>query len=212
MESELKFVRERRHGIAVVGSTLRAAAARIGVALGGECDHPAGTALCAVRVLSGSELLSEMSGVEAEQLGAGRRKNGERLACLATINSPGEISVMTEEKKNDTQTAEERRAEEYKKEFAKLPLEKKIERLIELESIAFGDTFSYVLNAPYTIGGKIVDFLAQYGFKIEADERAAKKGEKPEESKEPDGAEANAKAQPKKPRSKPKKEKPTETE
>ncbi len=174
MEAELKFVREKRNGIAVVGSCLFDAAGRLGIFIESECDRAGKCDSCAVRIVSGGGHLSELTPAETEHLTAARRKSGERLSCQATIIKQGEISIMTQEKKKDEKAPEEQRAEEYKKEFAALPLEKKIERLMELEAIAFGETVSYVLNAPYTFGGKLVDFLAQYGFKMEADEKKAK--------------------------------------
>jgi ferredoxin len=206
MEAELKFVREKRNGVAVVGSSIFDAAGRLGVFIAAECGCTGKCDTCMVKVLNGAEYLAKPNAAETEQLSAARRKNGERLACQAQIISSGEISIMTQEAKKEKKSPEEERAEEYKKEFAQLPLEKKIERLVELEAIAFGETFSYVLNAPYTIGGKLVDFLAQYGFKIEADE---KKARTPDAAK--NGDEAKAKAEPKKTRAKPKPKK-TETE
>ncbi len=189
MEAELKFVREKRHGIAVVGSCLLDAAARLGVFIDSDCGRLGNCDGCAVKVSAGGENLSEVTASETEQLSAARRKNGERLSCQAIIIKSGEISIMTEEKKKDEKAPDEKRADEYKKEFSELPLEKKMERLMELEAIAFGETVSYVMNAPYTIGGKFVDLLAQYGFKIEAD---AKKAKQPEQkTAEPESEKAD---------------------
>ncbi len=197
MEAELKCTREKREGIAVVGSYLVDAAGRIGVFIATDCGRQGGCDSCAVTVTGGAGHLSGETAAEREQLSASRRKKGERLSCQAKIISPGEITIMTQEPKKDERSAEEVRAEEYKKEFAALPLEKKIERLMELEAIAFGDTLTYVVNAPYAIGGKIVDLLAQYGFKIEAEEKKAKTP--PEDQT---GEEAKDAGEAKKPRAK----------
>jgi ferredoxin len=176
-EAELKFVREKRHGIAVVGSCLLDAAARLGVFVETECGREGKCDSCAATITAGADLLSPPTPSETEQLSESRRKNGERLCCQARIIKAGEISVMTQEKKTEQKSPEQQRAEAFKKDFAALPLEKKIERLVELETIAFGDTFAYVLNAPYTLGGKIVDFLAQYGFRLETEDRERTSGE-----------------------------------
>ncbi len=174
MESELKFVREKRHGVAVTGSCLIDAAGRIGVYIAADCDRQGKCDACAVTIVSGAENLSEPTPSELEQLSEARRKKGERLSCQAKITGSGAISVMTQEKKKEEKPAEEQRAEAFKKDFTALPLEKKIERLLELEMIAFGDTVSYVLNAPYTVGEKVMDIFAKYGFQKDEAERDAK--------------------------------------
>ena len=135
-------------------------------------------------VTSGAEFLSEPTKAELEQLSEDRRQKGERLSCQAKIASEGEIVIHTHEKK-DERPDEEKKHEEYRKEFDALPLEKKISRLMELEAVAFGETLSFILNSPYTIGGKIVDILSGFGFKVEKD---AKEARKPEEHRE-NGAE-----------------------
>lgn len=79
---------------------------------------------------------------------------------------------MTEEKKEEPKTEAEA-SEAYVKEFTELPLEKKIANLVKLEAIAMGETLSFVINSPFTIGQKVVDILAEFGFKAEEKEREA---------------------------------------
>jgi len=100
---------------------------------------------------------------------------------------------MTHEKK-DERPEQERRHEEFRKEFDALPLEKKIAQLMELEMVALGETLSFVLNSPYKIGEKVVDFLSEFGFKFEKD---AKNAQKPEEHKEETSAGADGDEDPK---------------
>lgn len=209
MESELKFVREKRHGVAVEGSCLIDAAGRIGVFIAADCDRQGKCDSCAVTVVSGAEYLSEPTAPELEQLNEARRKKGERLACQAKITGSGAISVMTQEKKKEEKSAEEQRAEAFKKDFTALPLEKKIERLLELEMIAFGDTVSYVLNAPYTVGEKIVDIFAKYGFQKDEAERGAK-SPKTEAASAADAG--NSDSEPKKTKAKPRSRAPKQPE
>lgn len=209
MESELNFVRERRHGIAVKDSFLIDAAGRIGVYIASDCDRQGQCDSCAVTVVSGIENLSEATPSEREQLSEARRKKGERLACQARITGSGAISVMTQENKKEEKSAEELRAEAFKKDFTALPLEKKMERLLELEMIAFGDTVSYVLNAPYTVGEKVMDIFARYGFQKDEAERDAKSPKT-----EPASANDSAKpeAEPKKTKAKPRSRVPKQPE
>jgi ferredoxin len=185
MEAELKFEKENINGIAVVGSYLIDAAKRLGVEITDECGRLGLCDTCAVTVTSGAEFLSEPTKAELEQLTEERRQKGERLSCQAKIAGVGEIVIRTHEKK-DERPDEQKMHEEYRKEFEALPLEQKISRLMELEAVAFGETLSFILNSPYTIGGKVVDILSGFGFKFD---KEAKEAKKPEEHRE-NGAQA----------------------
>jgi ferredoxin len=180
MEAELKFERENLNGIAVVGSYLIDAAKRLGVDITDDCGRLGLCDTCAVTVTSGAEFLSEPTKAEREQLTEARLKKGERLSCQAKIAGEGEIVIRTHEKK-DERPDEHKRHEEYRKEFDALPLSEKVSRLMELEAVALSETLSFVLNAPYTIGGKVVDILSEFGFKFD---KEAKEAKKPEEHKE----------------------------
>ncbi len=187
-EVEIKFEREDRNGIVAVGTYLLDAARRLGIEL--ESEEFGETEFFVVKVTSGSELLSAPTNTEIELLSAERRGQGERFANHAKIERLGEISIMTTEKKQEEKPADEERKEEYRKEFEELPLEKKIASLLELEAIALGETFSFVINSPYAIVGKLMDVLAEFGFKMEDE---AKNETRPEEHKSKDDAKAKVK-------------------
>lgn len=180
MEAELKFEKEDISGIAVVGSYLIDAAKRLGIQITDECGRLGLCDTCVVTVKSGAEFLSEPTKAELEQLTDERLKAGERLSCQAKITGEGEIVIRTHEKK-DTRPEEEKKHEEFRKEFDALPLEKKIAKLVELEAVTLGETLSYVINSPFAIGEKVVEFLSGFGFKFE---KQAKEAKKPEEHKE----------------------------
>jgi ferredoxin len=193
MEAELKFEREKRDGIAVVGSYLIDAAGRLGVEIDRECGRAGTCDTCAVTVLSGAELLSEPTAAERERLSDERLAAGERLSCQTKIAKSGEIVIMTQEKRAAEAAPESDRAsdraEEYKREFAELPLDQKIARLVELEAMAFSDTLSFVVNSPYAIGGKIVDILAGLGLRFD---REAREKQTPDEHKAPESPDTDA--------------------
>ena len=189
MEAELKFEKENINGIAVVGSYLIDAAKRLGIELTDDCGRLGLCDSCAVTVKSGAEFLSEPTKAELEVLSDERRKNGERLSCQAKIAKVGEISILTHEKK-DERPEEQRKHEEFRKEFDGLPLGEKVSKLMELEAVTLNETFSYIMNAPYTIGGKVVEFLSDFGFQFE---KEAKEAKKPEEHKEEKSETANGK-------------------
>ncbi len=192
MEAELKFEREKTNGVAVVGSYLIDAMRRLGIEIYDDCGRLGLCDTCAVTIKSGNEFLTETTKAEIEQLSEERRQKGERLSCQAKIAKEGEIVILTHEKK-DPRTEKERKHEEFRKEFDKLPLEGKISQLLELEAVTLGETFNYVLNSPYAVGGKIVDFLSQFGLKFDREDKAANR---PEEHQK--DADAKAEAEPKK--------------
>ncbi len=189
MEVEIKFEREGRTGVIPVGTYLFDAARRFGVNLPIEVFGETEDAV--VQILSGKDLLSGYTKFETEHLPEASRKKGERLARQAKFEKSGEVVIMTKEQVKEEKPAEESRQEAYRKEFEELPLEKKIASLVELEAMALRDTFSFILNSPYKIGEKLVDVLAEFGFKIEAEEKSAKK---PAEHKEKAKEEAKTKA------------------
>jgi ferredoxin len=176
-EIELKFEKENRDGIAVAQSYLIDAARRIGVEI--TCERLGLTDDCAVTIKEVGKILSNPTKAEKEVLGDERLKKGERLACQAKLEKAGEIVILTHDVKKEEKTEAED-AEDYRKKFAELPLEKKIADLVRLEAIALGETFSFILNSPSHIIGKVMDVMAEFGLKMDAE---AKDAITPEEHK-----------------------------
>jgi ferredoxin len=179
-EAELKFEREGRSGVAVVGSYLIDAARRVGIEVEDECGRLGLCDTCAMTIKQGRDLLSAPTKAEMELLSDERRKNGERLSCQAKIEKSGEIVIMTKEKKKEEKPSAEEKSENYRKEFEEMPLEKKIAELVRLEAIALGETFSFILNSPSKIVGKVMDVMAEFGIKLDEE---AKNAKTPEEHK-----------------------------
>jgi ferredoxin len=171
-EVEVRFEREGRSGIVAAGTYLIDAAKRLGIKLEGDCSPVGPVHFCSMIVKSGMENLSALTHAETEHFSANGRRNGERLACQAKIEKPGEVVIMTDEKKEAEAQAEEA-TEEYVKNFSDLPLEKKIANLMKLEAIALGETVSYVINSPFTIADKVMGVMAEFGFKKEEEARQA---------------------------------------
>ncbi|MEP7037281.1 MAG: 2Fe-2S iron-sulfur cluster-binding protein [Acidobacteriota bacterium] len=180
---ELKFEgEENRSGLVAVGSYLFDAARRLGIEVKDECGRRGECDSCALKITQGAELLSTPTAAENTQLGEQRIKDGERLSCQTKLEKVGEITIMITQKNEENKPeTEEEKINEFRKEFEDLPLEKKIASLVELEVIALRDTFSLVLNSPYLVAGKIMDVMAEFGMKIENEDRKAKR---PEEHKE----------------------------
>jgi ferredoxin len=173
VEAEIRFEREGLDGIIPVGSYIGDALRRFGVKSYDRCsaEHD-----CVVEVRSGEELLSPMTTAESEYFKEEGRGPGERLACHAKIEKAGEIVVMTKErKKAEEPKADEAGAEDYRKQFTEMPLEQKITELVKLEAIALGETFSFILNSPFTVFEKVGDVMAEFGMKLEDKDRKSKR-------------------------------------
>lgn len=174
----VRFEREDAEGIVAVGSYLGDAAKRFGVRFDSECSlvepiqHH-----CAVEVNEGGELLSEKTSAEKEILTEASLGDPWRLACHAKIEKAGEIVVMTKEKPKAEKEEEKDQAEDYRKRFEELPLEKKMAELVRLESIALSETLSFVINSPYKVADKVMDFMAEFGFKLDKEKKEASKPE-----------------------------------
>lgn len=182
METEVKFEPSGRNGIVPVGTYVIDAALRFGIRIEDECGRKGECDSCAVKIIKGAEFLSEPTKAELEHLSSERRKKGERLSCQAKIEKTGVVTIMTTEKPKP----EVPPFEQFKKDFAELPLEDKIKKLVDLEAITLSDTFQFVLNLPYYLGEKIRDGVAEFGFKMEEEEKKAKRPaeHKPEEKNE----------------------------
>lgn len=176
-DAVVRFEREDAEGLVAVGSYLCDAAKRLGVKFEPECTTDPIEHHCAVEVTEGVSLLSARTSIEKGILKeAGLGKNW-RLACHAKIEKAGEIVVMTKEKPKAEEGSEKDQAEDYRKRFEELPLEKKMSELVRLESIALSETLSFVINSPYKIADKVMDFMAEFGFKMEKDKKEASKPE-----------------------------------
>lgn len=170
-ETLIKFERENLDGLIPVGTYLADAARRMGVELAcADADEPDD---CSVKITGGAELLSELTAKEIEKLSEKRRKSGERLASQTKIEKAGEITIMTHEKKAEEKPAEEVKQEEYRKEFEELPLDKKIASLLELEAVALRETINFVINSPFKIFDLAMGVMAQFGLKLDKQDREA---------------------------------------
>lgn len=175
-EAEIKFEREKLEGVVAVGTYVIDAAKRFGIHFDDICTPESDEHHCAVVISTGIDLLSPLTVAETEYFEKHGRKTNERLACHAKIEKAGEVVVMTKEKAKDAADEAQRekdRDEAYRKEFAEMPLEKKIASLVQLESIALSETVTFIVNSPFKVADKVLDVMAEFGFKKEEQEREA---------------------------------------
>lgn len=188
----VRFDNEDLEGFVAVGTYLADAAKRFGVKFDDVCRPETDEHFCSVVIADGTGLLSPPTKLENEHFEKHGRKNNERLACQTKIRTAGEVVIMTDKKKEKAapdkdakETPDQDANEKYRKEFAELPFEQKISNLVQLEAIALGETFSYILNSPFMAFDKVMDVMADFGFKKEAGEREAGR---PEEHKKDAGS------------------------
>ena len=171
-DAEVRFEREDAEGLVAVGSYLSDAAKRFGVKFEAECIPAADEHYCQVQIVEGAEFLSEKTAAENDA----NLDEGWRIACHAKIEKAGEIEVMTKEKPAAVEEDKDQ-AEDYRKRFEDLPLEKKMAELVRLESMALSETLNFVVNSPYKVADKVMDFLAEFGFKAETEKKESAKPE-----------------------------------
>ena len=171
-EVEIRFEREGLDGIVAVGSYLIDTIRRFGVKLDNECDPPKGIHVCAVIVTQGAENLSPLTRTETEHFARHGRRSNERLACESKIVKPGEVTIMTEQKKEEP-TNKKAAKDPIQAEFEALPLEKKIANLLKMEVVTLGETFAYVVNSPMKVVEKVGDVIAEFGMKLENEVKKA---------------------------------------
>ncbi len=174
-ESEVKFKREDREGIVAIGSYIIDVAKRFGIHFESPCVQETNTHFCSVAVTKGAESLSGDTKAEKDYFTINDRGTHERLACQVKIERPGEVEIMTKEKVNDqaSDAAMEDKSEQYRKEFEEMPLEKKIANLVQLETIAFGETVSFIMNSPFKIADMMMGVMAEFGIKKEVQQKTA---------------------------------------
>src|ERR1700755_1446997 len=179
--AEIRFEPEGRQGLIAEGTYLSEAAHRFGIFFDDECEQE--KHCCAVLIEHGGELLSAPTRQELDNLTDEARASGHRLACQARIERTGEVvvTIMKTEEIKDEEVLQEEKFQEFRKGFSDLPLNKKMGELMQLEAIALGETFSYVLNLPFTIGDQIMGVMAGFGKEMD---KAAEQAKHPKEHTE----------------------------
>ncbi len=203
VEVEVRFERENLEGVVPVGTYLIDAAKRFGVRFDEACVPESDLHFCSLVVSSGTELLSPETKAETEYFAANGRSGSERLACQVKIEKPGEVVIMTKEKAAKEPAVESAvdsdANEQYRKEFSEMPLEKQIANLVHLETIALGETVSFIINSPFKIADKVMDVMAEFGFRKEEQQKQAVR---PDEHKTEAGDPAPSKRKKKEPKPK----------
>ena len=161
-------------GLVAEGTSLWDAAKRLGVSLPAECGGRGECDTCAVIVEEGAALLSAQTEAERARLGAERLAAGQRLACQTWAASAGSLALRPVPVVEREETTEET-AKDFREEFRRLPLRKKLATLAGVEAEMAYETLVRAVDIPFDLFGKGLDLLAGRGRKLTARERAARR-------------------------------------
>jgi hypothetical protein len=134
----------------------------LGVRLPAECEGRGECDTCAVVVETGATLLSSLTEAERTRLSPERLAAGERLACQAKVEHGGEMILRAVPVTERAETSREA-SRDVKKEFRDLPLKSKVATLAELEAVTLFQALDAVISVPFTIGEKVMDYMAGWG-------------------------------------------------
>jgi ferredoxin len=150
---EIKFEPNGPSGLVAEGTSILEASRRLGFEIPAcrECD---GT--CAVKIVTGATLLSDLTDTERKQLSAERLAAGERLACQCKFERAGEIVIRLAAESDRARTAEEK-TRDLRREFSDLPFERKLATLMQLETIAATEAYNKIADVTVSLGKKIFD-------------------------------------------------------
>jgi ferredoxin len=177
-DAEIRFEREEVYGLVAVDTLLIDAIRRFGIGVDLACWPERSVHSCEVLVPSGSAHLSPLTKTETEHFERYGRRSNERLACEAQIVKPGEITIMTEQKKQETKGAGETKSR-VQEEFEALPLDKKIASLLQMEAVTISEAFSYVVNSSAKAFERAGSVIEEFGIKFENEARKAAEATQP---------------------------------
>jgi ferredoxin len=156
MSVQIKFEPDGPSGSVVEGTTIIDAAKGLGLQIPAECEGRGECDTCAVKIVTGATLLSDLTDGERKQLSTERLAAGERLACQCNAVRMGELSLRVVGSTKGAGTAEDKTAE-LRKEFSALPFERKVATLMQLEAIAMSQAFDKIADRSVAFGKMIFD-------------------------------------------------------
>lgn len=150
------------NGIIAEGTYLWEAAKRMGVRLPADCEGLGRCDTCAVKIEEGATLLSALTNAERERLSPERLMAGERLACQTKIERGGDLVISPVPQTERAETTEEK-VSDIRQEFRKMPLQKKLTTLVELEAVAATQALGALADLPFNLFEKGLDLMAGRG-------------------------------------------------
>jgi ferredoxin len=157
-------------GLVAEGTFLLDAANRMGIRLPAECGGRGECDTCAVVIEEGAAILSAPTEAEGIRLGSERLAAGERLACQAKAERAGTVALRPVPVAEREETTEET-AKDFKEEFRRLTLRKKLATLAGLEAEMAYETIVRAVDLPFELFGKGLDLLGGRGRRLSESER-----------------------------------------
>jgi ferredoxin len=173
-------------GLVAEGTLLLDAARRHGITLPTECGGRGECDTCAVVVEAGATLLSPLTDAERLRLTPDRLEAGERLACLTSAERSGDLALRPVPAAERAETTEET-ARDFREEFKRLPLRKKLATLAGLEAEMAYETLVRAVDLPFDLFGKGLDLLAGRGRRLSQAERTRRAAAAPTSPPAADG-------------------------
>ena len=153
MSIEIRFEPDGPNGLVAEGTSVLDAARQLGFHIP-DCGVCNGA--CAIRIVTGSTLLSDLTDIERKRLSPERLVAGERLACQCSAERGGELVIRLVAESERTRSAEEK-THDLSQEFRDLPFDRKIATLMQMETIAVSEAFDKIADASVSLGKKIFD-------------------------------------------------------
>ncbi|HYN84266.1 MAG TPA: 2Fe-2S iron-sulfur cluster-binding protein [Pyrinomonadaceae bacterium] len=170
---EWKVDGQSHNGVIAEGTYLWEAAKRMGVRLPADCEGKGTCDTCAVKVIEGATLLSALTNAERERLSPERLLDGERLACQTRIERGGDLVLSPVPQTERAETTEEV-VSDIRQEFRKMPLQKKLVTLVELEAVAATQALTAAADLPFKLFEKGLDLMAGRGRTLSRRQREAR--------------------------------------
>jgi len=178
MSVEIKFDPDGPSGLVAEGTCVLDAAQRLGFHIPADCGGRGECDTCAVKIIRGATLLSALTDCERKQLSAERLAAGERLACQCKAERGGELSMRLVAPTERARTAKEK-ASDLRKEFSELPFERKMETLIQLETIAVSEALDTIADRSVAFGKMIFDSVLPNSDQSKKDQEQTSREDKP---------------------------------
>lgn len=159
MTSQIRFDPPNVEGLVAAGTTVAAAAERLGVDIKLECGGVGECTSCAVRMVENPFALTPLTDAERRMLGEERIAEGIRLGCQARLHE-GDCVVHvleTAERPGEPETessAEAARARVFEA-FDALPASDQFATALELQLKAAGDLLGALFEAPIKVGEQL---------------------------------------------------------
>ena len=169
MTSHIRFDPQQIDGLVAAGTTVAAAAERLGIDVELECGGRGECTSCAVRVLENPFSLSEVTDAERRQLTEAQLSESIRLACQARVGE-GECVVAVlhpaapangaqSETSGEPPPPDAGAREQIFEAFSSLPTGEQLSTAIELQLKVAGDLLGTIVETPLKVGEQLIDSI-----------------------------------------------------